>query len=316
MTKVPLVRGQETTPMQSHTLRLNPNSARWRFGLALAGALMCGVFWYFAWSRLGFVSRYAFFPLWLGYIVLINGINEVVFADSLLRRAGTGFVWLFVLSVPFWWFFEYLNEIVKSWNYIFPSPISPLQYAIELSIDFSTVVPAVLSTAFLFYLTLKAAGFRVLQMNRTVIIGSAGQALGLGIVCLMLVILLPRQAFPLEWIAPFLIVDPLARFAGYPSLLNEFSRGRWSLIISIMASTLFTGFWWECWNFYFMPKWVYTVPYVGFWKLFEMPALGYIGYPFFGLIVFSYAILVAFGCFGKSAKLTTSFARAFDLGAS
>ena len=33
-------------------------------------------------------------------------------------------------------------------------------------------------------------------------------------------------------------------------------------------------------------------PYVGFWKVFEMPILGYPGYPLFGLIVFSYAALI------------------------
>ena len=47
-----------------------------------------------------------------------------------------------------------------------------------------------------------------------------------------------------------------------------------------------------CWNFYSLPKWIYTIPYVGFWKVFEMPILGYLGYPFFGLIVFSYAALI------------------------
>ena len=59
-----------------------------------------------------------------------------------------------------------------------------------------------------------------------------------------------------------------------------------------MIGTLFTGFFWEMWNFYSLPKWYYTIPYVGFWKVFEMPILGYGGYPFFGLVVFSYTTLV------------------------
>ena len=46
---------------------------------------------------------------------------------------------------------------------------------------------------------------------------------------------------------------------------------------------------WEMWNFYSLPKWTYVIPYVGFWKVFEMPLLGYLGYPFFGIVVFSYA---------------------------
>jgi hypothetical protein len=46
------------------------------------------------------------------------------------------------------------------------------------------------------------------------------------------------------------------------------------------------------WNFYSYPKWYYTIPYVEFWKVFEMPLLGYGGYLFFGLIIWSFAMLI------------------------
>lgn len=277
------------------------------------GALLCGVSWYCAWSDLGLASRYAFFPLWLGYIVLINGVAEVAFADSLFRRAGADFLWLFAVSVPFWWFFEYLNTIVQNWHYVFAAPVSALHFAIESSVDFSTVVPAVLSTTFLFYRAL------------TALYGGAGQKASLidarimrrifiaAIVCFILLPLAPNEAFPLVWIAPFLLIEPLLYFNGYPSLLQQFSTGGRLLPAAAMIATLFTGFWWECWNFYSMPKWVYTVPYVGFWKLFEMPALGYLGYPFFGLIVFSYTVLVVFLFFGEKSKLVTAVVDAFAL---
>jgi hypothetical protein len=45
------------------------------------------------------------------------------------------------------------------------------------------------------------------------------------------------------------------------------------------------------WNVLSLPKWTYTIPYVGFWHIFEMPLLGYLGYPFFGIVVFSYAAI-------------------------
>ncbi len=61
-----------------------------------------------------------------------------------------------------------------------------------------------------------------------------------------------------------------------------------------MVATLFNGLWWELWNYLSLPKWIYTIPYVGFWKVFEMPILGYLGYPFFGLIVFNYTALIWF----------------------
>ena len=60
-----------------------------------------------------------------------------------------------------------------------------------------------------------------------------------------------------------------------------------------MLTTLVTGFFWEMWNYYSLPKWIYTIPYLGFWKIFEMPFLGYLGYPFFGLIVFTYTAVIS-----------------------
>jgi hypothetical protein len=84
-----------------------------------------------AWSRIPFISEHSFFPLWIGYILVINGISEVAYADSLARRMKFHFLLLFLASVPFWWFFEAVNLIVKNWHYVFPRPISNALYTIE-----------------------------------------------------------------------------------------------------------------------------------------------------------------------------------------
>jgi hypothetical protein len=102
------------------------------------------------------------------------------------------------------------------------------------------------------------------------------------------VVLFPREAFPLVWIAPILLLEPVTYAAGFPSLLRQIEKGDWLLPVSIMAATTFNGVCWELWNFYSLPKWIYEIPYVDFWHVFEMPILGYLGYPFFGLFVFSY----------------------------
>jgi hypothetical protein len=44
-----------------------------------------------------------------------------------------------------------MNSIVQNWHYLFAHPISLLHYDIQASIDFSTVVPAVLSTSTLVF---------------------------------------------------------------------------------------------------------------------------------------------------------------------
>ena len=206
-----------------------------------------------------------------------------------------------------------LNQIVQNWHYIFPSEISTLHFAIESSIDFSTVVPAVLSTTYLFFLELNKA--RLQPCKKTPLL-DARVMWGLfvvGILSLILLWLAPSGSFALVWIAPFLVIEPVLYFRRYPTLIKQFSEGQWILIASAMSASLFTGFWWECWNFYSLPKWVYTVPYLGFWKVFEMPVLGYLGYPLFGLIVFSYTVLALFLFFGDRAKLTKSVVRAFGL---
>ncbi|OGK99442.1 MAG: hypothetical protein A3J45_08560 [Candidatus Rokubacteria bacterium RIFCSPHIGHO2_02_FULL_69_13] len=44
---------------------------------------------------------------------------------------------------------------------------------------------------------------------------------------------------------------------------------------------------WEFWNFWALSRWTYTVPYGGDWKIFEMPVLGYLGFPPFALEAFA-----------------------------
>ena len=90
--------------------------------LLILGIVLTAVSWYFAWSHIGPVSEYSFFPLWVGYILLVNGLSEVMAGTSLLRRMRWSFLWLFVISIPMWWFFEYMNTIVQNWHYVFNDP--------------------------------------------------------------------------------------------------------------------------------------------------------------------------------------------------
>lgn len=267
------------------------------------GAVVTIVAWALAWSRAGVLSEYSFFPLWLGYILTMNGISDVAFQTSLLRVMRGRLLWLFAISVPLWWFFEAVNRLVRNWEYVIPHPISDLYYIVEASIYFSTVVPAVLSTAF--------AAYRVLECCAPELAtGPAWRvrpeylALSpvLGIASFLGFWLAPHEAFPLVWIAPILILEPVAYVAGFPSLLRTLEDGRYLLPTSLMFATLFTGFFWEMWNYYSLPKWVYHVPYVGFWKVFEMPILGYLGYPLFGLIVFTWTSMVFAGLFNRDLR--------------
>lgn len=269
----------------------------------IIGVIVTIAAWVTAWSRAGVLSEYSFFPLWLGYTLTVNGISDAAFRTSLLRVMRGHFLWLFATSVPLWWFFEAVNQLVCNWEYVIPHPISDLHYIVQASIDFSTVVPAVLSTAFAAYRILEycvpalAAGptWRV-RPEYLVLSPVIGLASFLGFW------LAPHETSALVWIAPILILEPVAYVTDCPSLLRTLEGGRYLLPISLMSAALFTGFFWEMWNYYSLPKWVYHVPYVGFWKIFEMPTLGYLGYPFFGLIIFTWTAIIFAGLFNRDLK--------------
>jgi hypothetical protein len=256
-----------------------------------SGVVITASSWVAAWGHLGLFGEYSFFPLWLGYILIINGLSELCYGTSLLTRMRHLFLLLFALSVPMWWFFERLNFFVQNWHYLM-RPISPVHYFIQASIDFSTVIPAVLSTSFLFYRSLMAFGNS--GTSRPIMIYWPWRAFSaaLGLASFWLIPRFPHETFPLVWIAPILVLDPLAYALRLPCLLRALERGNRLFPVSVMAATFWTGLWWELWNFYSFPKWHYTIPYVGFWKIFEMPFLGYFGYPFFGLVIVSYAVPV------------------------
>jgi len=57
--------------------------------------------------------------------------------------------------------------------------------------------------------------------------------------------------------------------------------------LSLLAAGLMCGFFWEFWNYWAITKWYYNVPYVGFFKIFEMPILGYLGYLPFALELYA-----------------------------
>jgi len=82
-------------------------------------------------------------------------------------------------------------------------------------------------------------------------------------------------------------LDPINVRMGNRSLF-EFTRRRdWRPVVALWVGCLICGFFWELWNFWSYPRWVYDVPFVGVLKVFEMPLLGYGGYLPFALELFA-----------------------------
>ena len=250
------------------------------------GIVLNGVSWLSAWTRTGPLAHYSFFPLWLGFILIVDAATEARSGTSLWRRGWGRFVALFVISAPFWWYFERLNVRVGNWHYRTPHPYATGEYIFWASLAFSTVIPAVLSVTELLRTfssrpTIPPEG-TVQRLPRTI-----GVAVFVtGIVTLALSLLFPHQCFPFVWVSLLLILDPINGLGGEGVSVRVRAHA-YAPLMRLMAAGLICGVFWEMWNYWSLPQWYYTVPYVGGNKIFEMPVLGYIGYLPFALEVFA-----------------------------
>lgn len=267
--------------------------------------------WSLSWMGVTPAAYFTFFPLWLGYILVVDGLTYRRIQTSLLARGWQQWLLLFAFSVPLWWLFEWANGFLGNWRYVLPFDYGQIEYGLLASLAFSTVLPALFTTAF-FLRTFPVFarpryGWRIAPGPfGLVVIASAGAIL------FALSLLVPQYAFPLVWIGLFLLLDPLNRLFRRTSLAAEVAIGRWDTVIVLWSAGLLCGFFWEFWNWRATPKWVYDVPFVSEPKLFEMPLLGFGGYLPFALEVFAAYALLSGVLFGKPNRELPFTAAAAD----
>lgn len=246
------------------------------------GLLLAAVFWPLNWMLPGVRTAYLFFPLWLGYILIIDSLVQMRTGTSIWGRSRTQFVGLFILSAPAWWLFEWINKRTQNWEYVGSDVFSTFEYYVLCTISFSTVMPAVFETAELVWSFRWLDGFKLrirVRSTQSVFVVS----LLSGVAMLGLVLLWPKYFYPFVWGSLVFILEPLNRWAGRPHLMQHLRHGDWRIVVSLSVGALICGFFWEMWNFYSFPKWIYHTPGVEFAYMFEMPLLGYIGYIPFAL---------------------------------
>jgi len=244
-----------------------------------AAVAWMAAWWILAWSRFDwFVSlqMHTFTPLWLAYVVVANALTYRKTGRCLLTHDSAYLLKLFPLSAAFWWFFEYLNRFVQNWTYQGIAMFSPLEYFIFATMSFSTVLPAVLSTEEL----LQAWGVAHRADDRAP--GASGRSVrfvlfAISLAGLLFLGVLPNTLFPLLWLAPLgllIFIQPLDFFPRvFPTI---------GTLLRLSIAALICGFFWEMWNDHSLAKWIYHVPYVERFRLFEMPILGFFGYLPFG----------------------------------
>ena len=217
---------------------------------------------------------------WYGLIFTFDQLMRAIEGRSLIARCGPGFVLLLLWSATAWFFFELVNFRIQNWYYIFV-PSRALSRVVHTFIAFATVFPGIFWIEHLLSI-------------RGLIGDVRGRVLSLwparlyrlqlyGLICLALPLSYPRYFFPLVWVSALLIVAPINYRRGVDGLLRQLEAGEYGPLLRMLLAGLVAGFFWEFFNFWARAKWIYTVPFFEELKLFEMPVLGFLGFPPFAV---------------------------------
>jgi hypothetical protein len=261
------------------------------------GLTLIVLFWILNWTLPGARTHWGFFPLWVGYCLAIDGLVFWRTGTSLLTRSPRKYIGLFLVSAPVWWIFELFNLRTQNWTYVGAEMFTPLQYAFWTTLSFTTVVPAVFGSAELFasfdFVNRLKHGLRIGTDKRTTVAFFIA-----GWIMLTLLLIFPKIFFGFIWLSLYFILEPLNIWLGNRSLAHWTQKGDWRPVIALWLGVLLTAFFWEMWNYYSYPKWVYHVAWGDWLHIFEMPLLGYGGYLPFALELYALVHLIS-GFFGN-----------------
>ncbi len=218
-----------------------------------------------------------YFPIvWIGYILTIDAIIYKLKKESMISNRFQQFIGLFLMSALFWWIFEFINIPLKNWAYTGTESLGNLRNMYS-TLSFSTVLPAFFETVELIrsiHLFDKKKLHKHYQITKRLL----HLMTIAGIIFFIAPIFLPGYFFPLAWLSFFFILDPINYLHKQPSIISHLKDRRLTIPLSLLLAGIIMGFLWEFWNYNAVIKWTYNVPFVGFFKIFEMPILGYLGY--------------------------------------
>lgn len=227
---------------------------------------------------------------WYPTLLLLDTLVVRLGGESLLARPRA-LLGMLSWSAGIWLLFEALNFRLQNWYYVF-LPAHRVERWVGITLSFATVVPAIV----LLERALDRIGLGRRLVSRPVAIGprSLAVTLGVGAATLAATLAAPRYLYPWTWGALWLVAEP-ALYRTHPaqSLLGDLGRGQWGRIARLMVAGLVAGAVWETYNARARGQWIYTVPFLEDVKLFEMPPLGFLGFPFFALEAWSLYHLLA-----------------------
>jgi hypothetical protein len=241
--------------------------------------VLCGLGWGSSLAGIDPIRGYWYDLVWSGYILAADAVVWARAGRSLLHGGGWRMAGLFALSAPFWWAFEIANWRLENWKYVGTSIYGGQAHVLLKTLSFVFVLPALASSRDLLRSFVRFPHPPAVPLPSW----TAPALVAFGLLCVPLLYLFPNQAFPLVWVAPVFVLDGIADLRGKTSVLGLVRAGRAGPVLLLAAAGLGTGILWELWNWGAVPHWDYRIPYLSFLPVFEMPVVGYLGYPPFAL---------------------------------
>jgi hypothetical protein len=266
-----------------------------------AGLAVCGFGWGTSLAGVEPVRGYWFDFVWSGYILAADAVVWARAGRSLLHGGGWRLAAMFALSAPLWWAFEVANWRLENWKYVGTEVYGGQAHLLLKTISFVFVLPALAESRDLLRAFVRFPSPPALPLPSW----TSPALVAVGLACVPLLYLFPDQAYPLVWVAPLLVLDGVADLRGRPNVFALLRAGRAAPVLLIAVAGLGTGLLWELWNWGAVPHWEYRIPYVGVLPVFEMPILGYLGYPPFALLADAFWRTVTGGRGGLSDEPVT-----------
>ena len=217
---------------------------------------------------------------WWSYILIIDSIIYRIKGNSLIINRTKEFFLLIPWSIAIWLIFELANLSLKNWYYINMPDVLWMRW-VGYCIAYSTVLPGIFETAEL----LESLNIYKNSSIKRITITPKWYVIFyiIGTIFLIAPFVLPKYCFPLIWGSFFFLLEPINHRFNGRSLLRDWETGTPRKFYLFLTAGLICGGFWEFWNYWAITKWIYTVPFFDELKLFEMPLLGFLGFPPFAV---------------------------------
>ena len=252
--------------------------------------------------------NWAYVPLYWGLTFVLDGIvYKRTGGKSIFNNAPKELIGIGVSSVTGWLIFEYFNFFVQEYWYY---PMGDLIQDDEFFVYAIFASSALLPLAFELYSLFNSfpSWVNMYKKGPKITLGKPVQIvlLLLAFAGLFFMSFYPTWLCPVIWVSPLIIITVSLDMVGLWTPFSSIKKGNWTPVLFMALTYLVAGFMLEGQNYLsathenglpiteYPGYWVYNVPFVNRFHLFEMPVVGFYGYLPFGIYCLVWWILFAF----------------------